>query len=245
MLKLANIELRYGGSNGRGIGPLSIEVKSGECLGLLGPSGCGKSTLLKTIAGLLPRARLDHFRGKLEWNGNVGPIAASRHVSLMFQHTVLLPHMSVLENVLLPFLGDATNHVAAHDDALRLLQEVGIGKETHLLPEALSGGMRTRVALARALIVRPALLLLDEPFSGLDVGIRESAYRVIEKAQERDATTVIFVSHDIEEAWRLCRRIAVMNRNATALQYIEDTRGTTFRAFRERILDLMKDATSN
>lgn len=243
MLKLANIELRYDGPRGRGIGPLSFDVRRGDCLGLLGPSGCGKSTLLKLIAGLLPRPRTDYFGGTIQWNGNSGPTPAGRQISLMFQHTVLLPHMTVLENVLLPFLGDASsNSITIKNEAKRLLQEVGIAAESDLLPEALSGGMRTRVALARALVVHPNLLLLDEPFSGLDVAIRESAYQVIEKAQARDTTTVILVSHDIEEVWRLCGRIAVMNKDASKLHFIEDARQSSFRNFRDRVLNLMEHA---
>lgn len=241
MFSVRAVILKYGGPTGRGIGPLSWDVAPGECVGLLGPSGCGKSTMLRVIAGLLPRTGSDYFQGQIQWHSASDGM---ERVSLMFQQSVLLPHLTVVENILLPFLGDAVRRRNALGDAQRLLGEMGLAREGALLPEHLSGGMRTRVALARALVVRPKLLLLDEPFAGLDVGIRESAYQAIERYRERDGSTIVLVSHDIEEAWRLCERVVIMNSNADTFAYVPNVRQGAFAAFRDQVLAAVSNAPS-
>lgn len=233
LLQIQNLQFSYGGKSGRGIGPLSFELRPREIVVLLGRSGCGKTTLLRVIAGVLPRSG-DAKSGAFRWSA-CGEISRFR-VSLMFQQTVLLPHLDAVQNVLLPFGGDCrSDH---RDYGVRLLCELGLERELGMRPDHLSGGMRTRVALARALVVRPTLLLLDEPFSGIDVVVREQAYRVLERFRDEGGTCLI-VTHDVEEAWRLRNRALVMS-DLTQLQTLSDSRTRTFTSFRDELMAVME-----
>ncbi len=184
---------------------LSFRVEKGEFVTILGPSGCGKSTLLNILSGLLP-----YDKGEIYWEGHRVPHLQSR-TAYMIQKDLLLPWRRVLENVLLfpEILGIPRQQ--SEPQARKLLAEVGLqGFERHY-PHQLSGGMRQRVALARTLIANKDLLLLDEPFGALDAITRANLQALLLQLWQRYRPTILFVTHDIEEALILSDRILVLS----------------------------------
>ncbi len=206
-LTLENVRHAYGAADSvRGI---SLDVEPGEILCLLGPSGCGKTTLLRLIAGIerpsSGRIRLD---GKLIAGDGAFVPPEKRSIGLVFQDYALFPHLTNEQNV--AFGLRALKTVDAKAEALRALARVRLEVHAQSFPHALSGGEQQRVALARALVPRPGILLMDEPFSGLDSRLRGSV-RAETLAVLREArATCIIVTHDPEEAMRLGDRIALM-----------------------------------
>jgi iron(III) transport system ATP-binding protein len=193
----------------RAVHDFSFEIEPGEIICLLGPSGCGKTTLLRLIAGI---ERLDAGRiaiGGIEVSapGRFMP-PEERGVGLMFQDFALFPHLRVIDNVAfgLKRLGRAT----ARREAEAALARMGLSDYAGHYPHMLSGGQQQRVALARALAPRPAVLLMDEPFSGLDSHLRHAIRSETLAILREVRATAIIVTHDAEEAMRLADRIAVM-----------------------------------
>ncbi len=197
---------------------IRITLEVGGVLAILGPSGCGKSTLLRIIAGLVPRARGDRFVGDVRLFGDAPLRARSDgRLAMMFQDPTLLPHLTVRENVALPLRFLEGRASLSIEDTLR---QVGLERYANYLPRDLSGGMKTRVALARSFISQPDLLLLDEPFTGLDIGWREDLYRTLRELRERVGTTVLLVTHDLEEAVFNAERLLVMSSDGAVLDTI-------------------------
>lgn len=187
---------------------MNFRVAKGELVSLLGPSGCGKTTLLRIIAGLLETDTGDIVLG----GRNVSSLPAhKRNISVVFQNYALFPHLTVAENVAFGLRArgmskaDAKTPVA---DALALVRMDGFAERP---VSALSGGQQQRVAVARALVVSPDLLLLDEPFSALDRKLRETMQIELKALLRSRGITAIFVTHDQEEAMGVSDRIAVMN----------------------------------
>ncbi len=177
---------------------ISLSVSSGQTLALVGPSGCGKSTLLHIIAGLLTQSE-----GRLQ--------QPFERQACMFQSPRLLPWKSALDNITLGLKAARVNRQERHQLAAELAEQLGLDSEDLLkYPHELSGGMQSRVALARALIVRPELLLLDEPFSALDIGLKLELYQLLRRHVEDSGTTVIMITHDLMEAVRLADTILMM-----------------------------------
>jgi NitT/TauT family transport system ATP-binding protein len=187
------------------VAPTSFAVKSGEFVSLLGPSGCGKSTLLMMVAGLDRSSE-----GTVAVAGK--PMTAPRAENgIMFQDPTLLPWKSALENVLFPYRA-MNKPVGPHvERAKALLDEVGLGGFHNHKPRQLSGGMRQRVAICRALVFEPDLLLMDEPFSALDAITRDEMNLALMKIWEEHHRTAIFVTHSIREAVYLSDRVLVMS----------------------------------
>ena len=181
---------------------LNIEIEPGEFLALLGPSGCGKSTLLNLIAGILkPTAGTVTIDGIAVAGPNPG-------CGIVFQHHSLFPWMSVLENVAFgPRMLDDADPIGT---ARTLLSLVGLEKHAPAWPASLSGGMQQRVGIARALATYPPVLLMDEPFGALDAQTRSIMQHELLKLWNQFKTTVVFVTHDIEEAIFLADRVVVM-----------------------------------
>jgi len=187
---------------------VSLRVGRGEFLGLVGPSGCGKSTLLRLIAGLRP-----HTSGHVSVDG-VEVVRPITRVGMVFQAATLLRWRTVLDNVLLPAEMAGLNPGRYRERAHELLHLVGLGEFGRKRPGELSGGMQQRVALCRALLLDPPLLLMDEPFGALDAMTRDELNLELlriwgESGSERK--TIVFVTHSIPEAVFLADRVVVMS----------------------------------
>ena len=192
---------------------VSFDVAPGTLVTLLGPSGCGKTTILRLIAGLeLPTS------GRILIGGRdvtqVG--AAERDVSMVFQSYALFPHMSVLENVRYGLVVSGLKPAEADARARETMATVGLPGYDDRLPSELSGGQQQRVAVARALVLEPAVLLFDEPLSNLDARLRRQMREEIRDLQQRLGLTVVYVTHDQAEAMAVSDRIVVMNRATIA-----------------------------
>jgi NitT/TauT family transport system ATP-binding protein len=185
---------------------IDVSIAAGEFVTLLGPSGCGKSTLLMMIGGLETPTH-----GRIEIGGRTvtGP---RPDIGVMFQDSTLLPWKSALDNVLFPFQITGRRTRDHRDRAAALLRRVGLGGFETKRPSQLSGGMRQRVALCRALIDDPDLLLMDEPFSALDAITRDEMNVVLMDLWQQFRKTVIFVTHSLREAAFLSDRVLVMSR---------------------------------
>ena len=187
------------------VAPTSFAVKSGEFVSLLGPSGCGKSTLVMMVAGLDRPSE-----GRITVAGRT-MTAPRAETGIMFQDPTLLPWKSALENVLFPFRA-MNKPIGPHVvRAKELLDAVGLAGFHDHKPRQLSGGMRQRVAICRALVYEPDLLLMDEPFSALDAITRDEMNLVLMKMWEEHHRTAIFVTHSIREAVYLSDRVLVMS----------------------------------
>ena len=186
---------------------VTLDVREGELMTLLGPSGSGKTTLLQLIAGLVyPSEGSVIIDGK---DCTKTPIN-SRDIGVVFQNYALFPHMTVAENVGFPLLMRKT---AANEIAKRVgdvLEMVGLAHANDRFPQQLSGGQQQRVALARCLVYKPEIILMDEPFGALDAKLRETMQVEIKRIHRESGTTMIFVTHDQEEALALSDRICLM-----------------------------------
>src|SRR5690625_871380 len=180
---------------------IDLKVAKGEIVGLLGTSGCGKSTLLRTISGLDT-----DYDGVIEINEK-----ASRQVNeetgFIFQEPRLLPWLNVLENVM---FGLGGKRGEKQEKAKEILQSVGLEGKENLYPKELSGGMAQRVAIARSLVTSPEILLLDEPFSALDAFTKMQLQDLLLDVWKKYQTTMLLVTHDIDEALYLCDRIIIL-----------------------------------
>jgi ABC-type Fe3+/spermidine/putrescine transport system ATPase subunit len=193
----------------------TLELGRGEVLALLGPSGCGKTTTLRMVAGLeAPDA------GSIFLNGQEVASAARkasmppnrRNIGMVFQSYAIWPHLSVFDNVAYPLAARRVKKSVAAAKVHKALDQVGLGGFGDRSPSTLSGGQQQRVALARALVSEPAVLLLDEPFSNLDVALRQEMRLELKGLQRRLGISVLLVTHDQAEALSLADRVAVMNK---------------------------------
>jgi NitT/TauT family transport system ATP-binding protein len=184
---------------------LNFEVRAGDFLSLLGPSGCGKSTALRIIAGLTAPSQ-----GSVEWPAQMAADRTSR-IGFVFQEPTLMPWANVFDNAALPLVlkGVAGETVAKRVNAA--LDRVGLAKFAHVFPRELSGGMRMRVSIARALVTEPQLLLMDEPFAALDEITRFKLNNDLLQVWQATGTTVVFVTHSVFESVYLSSRILVMS----------------------------------
>ena len=183
---------------------VSFDVEANEFVTLVGRSGCGKSTLLRVISGLLAPTE-----GTVKIDGE--PVRRPRRdVSFMFQKPALLPWRSVLENVMLPAEFLKLDEQATRKRALDLIELAGLSGFENSLPHQLSGGMQQRVSLCRSLVQRPKVLLMDEPFSALDPLTREELAIELQRIVAEESTTIVFVTHSIEEAVLLSDRVVVL-----------------------------------
>ncbi|MEI9987869.1 MAG: ABC transporter ATP-binding protein [Aliidongia sp.] len=195
---------------------LTFDILEGDFVSIIGPSGCGKTTVFNIIAGLV--APDD---GTLTYEGT--PVAGLRgRVGYMMQKDLLLPWRTVLDNVVLGLEIRGIDAREARDKARRYLDLYGLGGFENAYPRALSGGMRQRAALIRTLIVDPDILLLDEPFSALDYQTRLYLEGVLMEAVAQFNKTVVLVTHDIDEAVALSRRVVVLNQRPTTVKAVYD-----------------------
>jgi NitT/TauT family transport system ATP-binding protein len=207
-IQLAGVSKSYGEGRDaiKAVDQIDLEIGHNQFISLLGPSGCGKSTLMLMIAGLVvPSGGVISIKGR-EIDGPL------RTNGIVFQNPVLLPWRIVLDNVLLPIelMGENVNKYRAH--AYELLEIAGIADYANRLPHELSGGMRQRAGICRALIQHPTLLLMDEPFSALDAITRDEMNMELLRLWERDRKTVVFITHSISEAIFLSDRVVVISK---------------------------------
>jgi iron(III) transport system ATP-binding protein len=206
-----NIKKQFGAFTA--IHDLSLTIEPGTLVTLLGPSGCGKTTTLRMLAGL------EHpTGGRILISGkDVTMLPANeRDVSMVFQSYALFPHMSSLDNVAYGLESSGLKRKEARERAEEGLQLVGLGGMGHRLPAELSGGQQQRVAVARALVLEPQVLLLDEPLSNLDARLRRRVRTEIRELQQRLGFTAVYVTHDQDEALAVSDTIIVMKDGAVA-----------------------------
>lgn len=203
--RLCKVYRARDGTDVEALRDVSFTVGQGEFVSIVGQSGCGKSTLLKILAGLLPRTS-----GALAVEGQEvdGP---RRDVGIVFQKPLLLEWRRVFDNVLLPIEIFHLDREEYEAKAQRLLRTAGLGEFLKKYPFELSGGMQQRVALCRALVAEPSLLLMDEPFGALDTLTRQKMGFELLRLWEEWKSTVLFVTHDIDEAVMLSDRVLVMS----------------------------------
>ncbi|WP_135663960.1 ABC transporter ATP-binding protein [Halorhabdus rudnickae] len=208
ILELDGVTRQFGTETA--VADLSLSVRDGELLTLLGPSGCGKTTTLRLLAGLdEPDAGAIRVAGETVAGEGTFVKPENRDVGLVFQEFALFPHLTVGENVAFG-LQDRTQD-AIDERVDKLLELVGLADYREASPEDLSGGQRQRVALARSLAPEPDVLLLDEPFSNLDVGLREEMRREVRRIIKETGVTAVSVTHDQEEALSISDRVAVID----------------------------------
>jgi len=212
-LEIRNLSKRFpltGAGRGSGgwldvLSNITLYVGSREFTALLGPSGCGKSTLCNIVAGLIPPDS-----GEVRLDGR--PLAGDRgRVAYMQQKDLLLPWRRVIDNAVLGLEVQGTPRAAARDDARDLLRRFGLERFEHAYPSLLSGGMRQRVALVRTLLCRKDLLVLDEPLGALDAMTRSAMHGHLRRLVEEFGRTILFITHDVEEAVLLADRIYVLS----------------------------------
>lgn len=187
---------------------VSFEVEEGDILMLLGHSGCGKSTLLNAIGGYLPVAE-----GSIRLNGK--PITApGADRMVVWQETdQLFRWKTVLQNVIFPQVVNGISKEEAHERAMHFLTKVKLTHALDKYPYQLSGGMKMRVSIARALAMKPKILLMDEPFAALDALSREQLQDEVLAISRDEGTTIVFVTHDIKEAVKLGTKICILSKN--------------------------------
>ena len=183
----------------------SLDIEAGEFLSVLGPSGCGKSTLLRLIAGLTPPSA-----GTIEWAGGEWP-SGKPDLGFVFQEPTLMPWATALANVELPLKLGGMARSEREARAAEALDHVGLAGFERTWPRELSGGMKMRVSIARALVTRPKLLLMDEPFAALDEITRRRLNTDLLELWQRTRFTAVFVTHSVFESVFLSQRIAVMS----------------------------------
>jgi len=188
--------------------PTDLEIKAGEFFSILGPSGCGKTTILRMISGFLEPTTGRVLIGGDDMAG-IGP--NRRPTALIFQNLALFPLMPVWENVAFGLEARGVGKKQRRERAMELIDMVALRGQEEKLPGDLSGGQRQRVAIARALAVEPAVLLLDEPLSALDLKLRQHMRAELKEIQRKTGVTFIYITHDQGEALTMSDRIAVMN----------------------------------
>ncbi|MCL6561827.1 MAG: ABC transporter ATP-binding protein [Firmicutes bacterium] len=186
---------------------VNLDIEEGEFISFVGPSGCGKTTLLRIIDGLT-----EPSEGEVIFNGQVLS-GVSREMGFVFQDINLLPWRSVVENVEIGLEARGVEKSERRRQALEALRMVGLEQVADVPPYTLSGGMQQRVGVARALAIRPKVLLMDEPFGHLDNFTRETLQIEVAKLWQQLKTTIIFVTHDVDEAIFLSTRIALFHSN--------------------------------
>ncbi len=200
VLELARIGKVFGGRV-TALRDMSLTVNDGDFISLLGPSGCGKSTALRLIAGLMSPTS-----GRILWQGG----QARGDLGVVFQEPTLMPWATVEQNVFLPFRLRGQAFAAKQDEIYQALELVGLDKFGGAYPRELSGGMKMRVSIARALVTNPRLILMDEPFAALDEITRHKLNTDLLTLKDKIGCTVIFVTHSVFESVFLSDRIVVM-----------------------------------
>ncbi|GAA2795819.1 ABC transporter ATP-binding protein [Saccharopolyspora taberi] len=240
---ISDLSLRYG--ERPVLDGVALDVRPGEIVVIVGASGCGKSTLLRAVAGLLPV-----HSGALRVGGR--PVAGTdADRALVFQDDALLPWLTVARNVELPLALRGVRRSERRERAADWLARVGLAEHAQRLPKELSGGMRQRVQLARTLVAAPGLVLMDEPFGALDAQTRAAMQDLLLEVRTARPATVLFVTHDVDEAVRLGDRVVVLGGSGALggsgvvdeITIAEPRSGAPQDAARARVLAALTDPT--
>ena len=218
LVRVAGVGKVFAGGT-RALENITLDVAEGEFLSLLGPSGCGKSTLLRLIAGLgQPTA------GMIDWPKAMHDAQGrpERNIGFVFQEPTLMPWARVFDNVFLPLRLSGMSRRDAEPRIMEALDGVGLAKVARAFPRELSGGMRMRVSIARALVTRPRVLLMDEPFAALDEITRLKLNDDLLRLWEGRGVSVVFVTHSVYESVYLSSRIAVLSARPGRLHAMVD-----------------------
>lgn len=210
---------------------INLDIKEGAFVSIVGPSGAGKSSLLRLILG-----QESPSRGSITLDGEPMQAECGPDRGVVFQRYSVFPHLTVLQNTLFglecvqsPLTGRlfGAKRKSAAAEAQAMLEAVGLGESLHAYPAQLSGGMQQRLAIAQALIKRPRILLLDEPFGALDPGIRADMQDLTVRLWKEYALTVIMVTHDLKEAFSLGTRVLVLDKRRDLTSPVEEAGATT------------------
>ncbi len=239
LIEVAGVSRVYPSSGGPvpALDGVSLEISDGEFVSVVGPSGCGKSTLLLVVAGLIPASS-----GEVRIGGRVVS-RPQTEIGVVFQNPVLLDWRTVIRNVLLQVEGRGLDLTSYRAKALALLKSVGLEGFEDKYPFELSGGMRQRTAICRALIHDPPLLLMDEPFGALDALTREQMRLDIERLWMATRKTVLFITHSIDEAVLLSDRVVVMSPRPGRVERVFDIDLPRPRGFQSRRLPAFSETT--
>lgn len=217
-LNVKNISFSYNSSR-KVLDNISFSVNKGETLAIVGASGSGKSTILRLIAGILPNGNQNEYTGIIEIDDkSPKDFLKNGKLSFMFQEPTLFPNLNVKENIEVPL--KIKNNLDT-TKITELIDTVGLNGFENYLPKDLSGGMKTRVSLARSFTTDPDLLLLDEPFSSLDIAWKDALYFELNELQIKHNTTIVLVTHDIKEALELSNKVLCISTDGKVL--IEET----------------------
>lgn len=209
LLTIEGVSMRFGAY--QALDHIDLDIQQGEFVALLGPSGCGKTTLLRSIAGFLKPES-----GRILIDGqDISRLAAHhRPLNTVFQNYALFPHMSIEENIAFPLKMRKVPAAEARRRAHEALEMVRLPHVASRLPRELSGGQQQRIALARCMVYRPAIILMDEPLGALDKKLRDQMQLEIKRIHRELGTTIVYVTHDQEEAMTMSDRICLMNGGA-------------------------------
>lgn len=205
-LKVKNIKKIY--NKKIVLNDISFEVNNGEFLSILGPSGCGKTTLLKILIGIEKPTSGTILKGNNDIT-NLDP--SLRGMGMVFQNYALFPNMTVLQNVMYALNLKLKDKTKSKEESLKMLKVVNMEEHINKYPHELSGGQQQRVAIARTLSLKPDIILFDEPMSALDADNRLGLRKELKEIQKKFKTTMIYITHDQEEAFSLSDRVMVMN----------------------------------
>ena len=244
-IAVEGLDLSFDGSS-KVLSDVSLHIRQGEFVSLVGPSGCGKTTLLNLAVGLVPHTG----KGSIHLAGAV-PVQGNPQVGYMLARDSLMPWKTALGNAMFGMQVRGVPRAQAEERARAMLQEVGLAGFENALPKALSHGMRQRVALARTFAMGSSLLLMDEPFGALDAQTRLTMQELLLTVWQKLKPTIIFVTHDIDEAIFLASTIYVMSARPGRIQTkitvplarprtVADTASETFAALKLEILNLIR-----
>jgi NitT/TauT family transport system ATP-binding protein len=199
---------------------INLEIKENEMVAIVGTSGCGKTTLLKIISGLIKKTPANNYIGNVQhiYNGELQSFIPG-NLAFMFQEPSLFPNLNVYENVKLPL--EICGHEfdrSYYENISNLIEMVGLQEYNNRYINELSGGMKTRVALARSFVTRPKVVLLDEPFGNLDIGWKFELYNKLIKLKNSNESLIIFVTHDILEAVLLAKKVYILSKKGKILK---------------------------
>jgi ABC-type sugar transport system ATPase subunit len=213
-LEIKNLTKKFAddkSSTGKGaVSDVSFDVYDGEFLSILGPSGCGKTTILRMLIGLIPPTSGQIIKDGVDIT-TFKP--ADRGMGIVFQNYALFENMTVLGNVEYALKVRKETRDTARETALKFIEKMGLTEHINKKPSALSGGQQQRVAIARTLALHPDVILFDEPMSALDVATRIALRKVLKDLQAEYKTTMIYITHDQEEAFTMSDRIMVMDKS--------------------------------